>query len=119
MTKYHVYFERMVSTSILVEAESPETAVEIASECLPSVGNEVDEAGEWEARLITTDFGHKIWEERVRVAELHEYYQRRQEVLIARLAAVRDLARVDRKTVRMVDLRAALAVKAEFSDQEG
>lgn len=62
---------------------------------------------------------HQQEQERVRVAELHASYQRRQAVLIARLAAVRDLARVDRKTVRMVDLRAALAVKAEMSDQEG
>ena len=64
MIKYHVYFERMVSTSIAVETENPWTAVELASECLPSVGSEVDEAGGWEACLITTDFGHKIWEGR-------------------------------------------------------
>ena len=62
---------------------------------------------------------HQQEQERVRVAGLHAYYQQRQAVFIARLAAVRDLARVDRKTVRTVDLRAALAVKAETSDQEG
>lgn len=72
MPEYRVYMELVVSTSITVEAPNPEAAIDAAYESpgMPGAmshsafgGASVDEAGDWDAVLVTNPDGEEVWKE--------------------------------------------------------
>lgn len=69
MAEFTVYLELRVSTSIVMEADSPEDAIEAAyasPDTPSSIGHgafgqaPVDEAGEWEPLVVSNDRGEEV-----------------------------------------------------------
>lgn len=70
MPTYNVHLIETVSTTVTVDADSPEVAIELAykSDDMPgsmvhgAFGSaSVDEAGDWEAALVTNENGDEVW----------------------------------------------------------
>lgn len=66
--RYRVYIEKRVSTSLEIEADSPEQALAKLPDHEPGSivngafgGADVDEAGEWEALEVTDEDRKIVW----------------------------------------------------------
>jgi len=67
---YNVHLIETVSTTVTVDADSPEAAIDLAYESNDMPGSmgygafgsaSVDEAGEWEAAAVTNENGDEVW----------------------------------------------------------
>jgi hypothetical protein len=70
MPTYNVHMNQTVSTTVTVEADNPEHAIELAyksddmpgSMCYGAFGSaSVDEAGDWEVAVVSDSSGNEVW----------------------------------------------------------